>query len=126
MLGKERVGNKASTFVTLGGSNHSNKEREKHDYYATEPKAMEFAQRALDSVQVGKKVAIFLKLQFLEGKARKQFFLKNPPKTIYVCSSRLNCVMNGEFEKYKSSVIAYAWFVWEKGFKGDPIIKWIN
>ena len=32
------------------------------------------------------------------GKARKQFFLKNPPKTIYVCSSRLNCAMNGEFE----------------------------
>lgn len=45
------------------------------------------------------------------GKARKQFFLKNPPKTIYVCSSRLNCAMNGEFEKYKSSAIAYAWFV---------------
>ena len=88
--------------------------------------ALEFVQKALDSVQVGRKVAMFLKLQFLEGKARKQFFLENPPKVVYVSSSRLNCAMNGDFDKYESSAIAYAWFVWEKGFKGDPIIKWIN
>ena len=66
------------------------------------------------------------KLQFLEGKSRKKFFLENPPKVVYVSSSRLNCAMNGDFDKYESSAIAYAWFVWEKGFKGDPIIKWIN
>lgn len=88
--------------------------------------ALEFVQKALDSVQPGKKVAMFLKLQFLEGKSRKQFFLHNPPKVVYVSSSRLICAMNGEFEKYPSSAVAYAWFVWEKGFKGDPIIKWIN
>lgn len=88
--------------------------------------ALEFVQKALDSVQVGRKVAMFLKLQFLEGKERKQFFLENPPKVVYVSSSRLNCAMNGDFDKYESSAIAYAWFVWEKGFKGDPIIKWIN
>jgi hypothetical protein len=30
-------------------------------------------------------------------------------------------------EKYKaSSAIAYAWFEFEKGYSGDPIIKWIN
>ena len=88
--------------------------------------ALEFVQKALDSVQVGRKVAMFLKLQFLEGKERKQFFLENPPKVVYVSSSRLNCAMNGDFDKYESSAIAYAWFVWKKGFKGDPIIKWIN
>ena len=88
--------------------------------------ALEFVQKALDSVQVGRKVAMFLKLQFLEGKERKQFFLENPPKVVYVSSSRLNCAMNGDFDKYESSAIAYAWFVWEKGFKGDPIIRWIN
>jgi hypothetical protein len=77
-------------------------------------------------VQPGRKVAMFLKLQFLEGKSRKQFFLHNPPKVVYVSSSRLICAMNGEFSKYPSSAVAYAWFVWEKGFQGDPIIKWIN
>jgi hypothetical protein len=88
--------------------------------------ALEFVERALDSVKLGRKVAMFLRLQFLEGKQRKEFFLQNPPKTIYVSSSRLICAMNGDFGKYHASATCYAWFVWEKGFKGDPIIKWIN
>ena len=88
--------------------------------------ALEFVERAIETVKQGNKVAMFLKLQFLEGQKRKQFFLENPPKTVYVSSSRLICAMNGEFEKYPSSAVAYAWFVWEKGFKGNTIIKWIN
>ena len=88
--------------------------------------ALEFVQKALDSVQVGRKVAMFLKLQFFVGKERKQFFLENPPKIVYVSSSRLKCAINGDFKDIKSSAVSYAWFVWEKGFKGDPIIKWIN
>lgn len=197
---KDWTGNSKSIYTTMGASNHSDKERQSEDYYATEPKAaqllldvekfspiiwecacggghlaqvlenndyeviatdliyrgygdkeslnfleetleefegdiitnppykyaLEFVQKALDSVQIGKKVAMFLKLQFLEGKSRKKFFLENPPKVVYVSLSRLNCAMNGDFDKYESSAIAYAWFVWEKGFKGDPIIKWIN
>lgn len=63
---------------------------------------------------------------FLEGKARKAFFEENPPKVIYVASGRLNCAKNGEFDKYPSSAVAYAWFVFEKGYKGDTIVKWIN
>lgn len=88
--------------------------------------ALKFVQRALESVKQGRKVAMFLKLQFLESKSRREFFLENPPKTIYVSSSRLLCAKNGEFEKYPSRAVAYAWFVWKKGFKGNPIIKWIN
>lgn len=34
--------------------------------------------------------------------------------------------MNGDFQSITSSAVAYAWFVWEKGFTGDPVIKWIN
>ena len=89
--------------------------------------ALQFVEQALNSVQPGRKVAMFLKLQFLEGKKRKEFFKENPPKVVYVSSSRLNCAMNGDFESYPSNnAICYAWFVWEKGFKGDPIIRWIN
>lgn len=197
---KDWIGSKASTFVTMGASNHSKETRQEHDYYATEPKAMEllldvehfnnivwecacgeghlskvlekrgynvistdliyrgygdneplnfleetlenfhgdivtnppykyalqFAEKAIESVDEGNKVAMFLKLQFLEGKSRKKFFMNHPPKVVYVSSSRLNCAKNGNFEKYSSSAVAYAWFVWVKGFKGDPIIKWIN
>ena len=199
-VNKDWTGNRNSIYTTLGASNHSDKERQSHDYYATEPKATEllldeetcspviwecacgdghmakvmeahgyqvistdliyrgygneksvdflhepvadfdgdiitnppykyalqFVEKALERVKPGRKVAMFLKLQFLEGKSRKQFFLKHPPKTVYVSSSRLICAMNGEFEKYPSSAVAYAWFVWEKGYKGNPIIKWIN
>ena len=86
--------------------------------------ALEFVEHALNIVQQGRKVAMFLKLTFLEGKARKAFFLKNPPKVVYVSSSRLECGKNGKFES--KNAVAYAWFVWEKGFCGDPIIKWVN
>lgn len=88
--------------------------------------ALDFVKRALDSVQHKKKVAMFLKLQFLEGQERREFFKQNPPRRIYVSSSRLKCAKNGAFEQISSSAVAYAWFVWEKGWKGDPVIKWIN
>lgn len=89
--------------------------------------AQEFIEMALDLVPEGNRVAMFLRLQFLEGKARKKFFEENPPEKIYVSSSRILCAKNGDFEKYdKSSVTAYAWFIWRKGYKGDTIVKWFN
>ena len=38
---KDWTGNSNSIFKTLGASNHTDSEREQHDYYATEPKAVE-------------------------------------------------------------------------------------
>lgn len=90
--------------------------------------ATEFVNKAMELVSEGNKVAMFLKLTFLEGKKRKELFKKYPPKTVYVSSSRLKCAKNGDFKGFDStsSAVAYAWFVWEKGFEGDPVIKWIN
>ena len=197
---KDWTGNQNSIYKTLGASNHTDDERQEHDYYATEPRAveillehekfdheiwepacgeghiskvlttagydvyssdlisrgygdpesfdflkdslddfggdiitnppykyaLEFCKTALDTVKAGHKVAMFLKLTFLEGKGRKTFFEANPPKTIYVFSGRVKCAKNGDFESLGSSAVAYAWFVWEKGFHGDPAIKWVN
>ena len=198
---KDWVGGSRSIYTTLGASNHAETDRQQHDYYATEPKAvelllaeetfaptiwecacgeghlskaiekagysvistdlvyrgfgypipvdflsekdeggfsgdiitnppykyaLEFVEQAIKVVKPHNKVAMFLKLTFLEGQKRKSFFKKNPPKTIYVSSSRLICAKNGDFEKYKDSAVAYAWYVWEKGYLGDPVIKWIN
>lgn len=89
-------------------------------------KALEFVQHSLDITQQGSKIAMFLKIQFLEGKKRKEFFKKYPPKYIYVASGRLRCAKNGEFESYTSSPVCYAWFVWERGFQGEPSVRWIN
>ena len=88
--------------------------------------AQEFVEKALSLVAPGNKVAMFLKLTFLESQKRKKFFLENPPRVIYVSSSRLTCAKNGRFDKKKSGAIAYAWFVWEKGYKGYPVIEWVN
>lgn len=191
------TGNSCAAFTVNGARGHSNEERKRNDYYATDPKAVEllleqeiftdpiwecacgeghmfkvlseagynvlstdlcdrgfgsvedfleserdwdgdiitnppykyaaeFVEHALDKVKDGKKVAMFLKLTFLEGKKRKELFKKYPPKTIYVSSSRLACAKNGEFDSCLNTAIAYAWFVWEKGFMGSPIVKWIN
>lgn len=81
--------------------------------------------KSLESITTGSKVAMFLKLTFLEGQNRKKLFKKYPPKKVYVYSKRAMCAKNGEFTKYKSNAVAYAWYVWEKGFIGNPEIFWI-
>lgn len=184
-----------SIYAPLGASNHVKDEREKNDYYATDPKAIdfllkkesfenvlepacgeghlskrlilhdikttsydlidrgfgevkdffeiqewngdlitnppykiaqEFVTHALKITKNGRKIAMFLKIQFLEGKARRKMFLKYPPKKVYVFSRRIVCAKNGDFESIKSSAVAYAWFLWEKGFEGKPEIEWID
>jgi len=40
---------------------------------------LEFVERALETVRLGGKVAMFLKVQFLEGKHRGELFAKSPP-----------------------------------------------
>jgi len=190
-------------FVTLGGTGHAKEEREKDDYYATDPVAgewllklenlsdtiidnsygsgelmqsfkkagkriigydivdrrkegddiefhlqdwltvesvekgdhvfnspyklgSEFVEHTLDIVEEGTKVCSFLKIQFLESKKRRKLFEKYPPKRIWVSSSRISCFKGGDMTKYDSSAICYAWFVWEKGYKGYPEIRWFN
>lgn len=89
--------------------------------------AREFVEHALKICKEGSRVAMFLKIQFLEGKARRKLFDQNPPQTIYVSSGRLRCAMNGDFEKYaKSNAVCYAWFIWRKGHYGPTNIKWFN
>lgn len=68
---------------------------------------------------------MFLKLTFLEGKARRALFDKKQLKTVYVFSGRVKCAKNGNFEK-NSSAVAYAWFEFERGYNQLPTIKWIN
>lgn len=200
---KDWNGNAKSVFTCNGASNHSESEREKNDYYATEPRAVEllleveefcpyiwecavggghiaevlkahkykvrtsdiidrgypsteiidflkvtksdidgdfsrdiitnppykyakeFVEKALELSMDSTKIAMLLKLTFLESKARRELFRKYPPKTIYVFSERVDCAKNGDFTK-SNKAIAYAWYIWEKGYKGNPTIKWIN
>lgn len=188
-------------FASIGASNHSEGERQKNDFYATDPKAVsllckiekfnkniwecacgngsiskeliingydvystdlinrgygepnvdflncnkkwngdiitnppykyayDFIRRSLSLIETDARIAMFLKIQFLEGRTRKKLFLENPPQVVYVSSSRLLCAKNGEFGHSIAngkSAIAYGWFIWKKGYKGDTILKWFN
>lgn len=103
------------------------------DYVITNPPyslAEEFIRKSLTCVKENGKVIMFLKLQFLEGVGRKDLFDNFPPKYIYVCRKRANPLRAGSEidpstgKKWASSTICFAWFVWEKGFKGEPKIRW--
>lgn len=84
-----------------------------------------FVRHALDISKEGTKIAMILRLTFLEGKQRRQLiFNSDPPKRIYVFSERAMMYKDGQMI-FKGSAVAYAWFIWEKGYKGNPEILWI-
>lgn len=88
--------------------------------------AKEFVEHALDISIYGVKVAMFLKLTFLEGAKRKALFEKYPPMKIYVFRNRIDCWRNGIKPEKPSRAVCYAWFVWKKGYCGMPEIDWID
>lgn len=91
--------------------------------------ALDFLKHSYDLIKPGQKVALFLKLTFLEGAERYTFFNENPPKYVYVFSNRIACAKNGEFikdGKKIGSAVAYAWYIFEKGYTGEPTIRWLS
>ena len=87
--------------------------------------AEEFAYRGNRILGQGCKFGLFVKIQFLESKSRKKLFEEYPPKYIYVYSERQQCSMNGDFENLKAKTQAYIWVIWEKGWTGETITRWI-
>lgn len=197
------TGNRNSIFKTLGASNHTDKQREQHDFYATDPVAIDlltkkvelpkqilepacgsgclsirleglghdvksfdivnrgfgmerdffsiteppfsgdyaivtnppykfalpFVLHSLEIVPDGGLVCMFLKTTFAEGKGRyKDLFRKYPPLKVLQCVERVLCAKNGDFAAMRAgggSAVAYAWWVWQKGYKGQTILDWV-
>lgn len=104
--------------------------------------AKEFVEHAMEMITPGHKVAMFLKLTFLESSGRRELFKKYPPKKIWVSSSRIPCGKNGDFyqrdkdgnvkigadgePKEISSAVCYAWFIWEKNYQGPIVVDFFN
>lgn len=89
-------------------------------------KATEFVYQSLKAIDEGQKVAMLLKLTFLETKKRKELFTKYPAKKIYVFSYRIDCPKNNlPQKKPTSSAVCYAWYVWEKGYQGPMTVELI-
>lgn len=204
MANKDWSGNSNSIWKTLGASNHTEKDRQNEDYYATDKvaidglnsvweipqniwecacgegdlskrleelghivystdlvdrgygiggvdflkttetpqdctciltnppynRALEFVNHSLELLPQGGYCVMFLKTTFLESKKRyNKLFSINPPKYMFQFVSRVLCAKNGDFETMIAgggSAVSYAWFVFQKGYKGDTIIRWIN
>lgn len=86
--------------------------------------ALEFVEKALELINIGNKVIMFLKLTFLEGQKRRRLFDTMQLSKVYVFSKRQQCAKNADFKG--SSAVAYAWFVWIKGYNDLPKIEWID
>lgn len=89
----------------------------------------EFVEKGLEITS--DKLILFGKLQALEGKKRASYIQTTPLKYIYVFKSRQQPLRNGSEldpltnKKWASSTMAFAWFVWEKEYKGEPIVRWL-
>ena len=84
--------------------------------------ALEFAQHSLNLG--ARKVALLCKLCFLEGQTRADWLERSPLSKVLVFKKRIQFTRNGE-ESRGGGMIAFAWFVWERGYTGAPIIRWI-
>tara|TARA_B100000131_G_scaffold291472_1_gene305095 strand:+ start:2773 stop:3366 length:594 start_codon:yes stop_codon:yes gene_type:complete len=81
------------------------------------------------TAQSGGKLALFLRLNFLEGQKRFHWFKEHRPSNIYVFAKRQTLWRNGEaIPKGRSGTTAYAWIVWRgKSWKSDDTtFDWIE
>lgn len=82
----------------------------------------------LKSLEIAnKKVAMLLPITFLASEKRYNFFKETPLKKVYVFANRITMYPEFYTEKIKNGGMkTYAWFVWEKGYKGIPQIDLIT
>lgn len=83
----------------------------------------EFLEKSMDSIKTHFHVSLFLKIQILESKKRKNLFEKYPPKMILVPSKRIIVAKDGNFKETKGSAMCLCWFIFQKGFKGITQLK---
>lgn len=88
----------------------------------------QFIQKGLESLEMGGKMAMFLKINYLSGKARyKEIYSKFPPYRVYVFTGRRACSKNNLPEGFKrNNGMDYCWMIWEKGMIGPTELKWIE
>lgn len=88
--------------------------------------AVPFVRKSLELTT--SKVAMLLKIAFLEGIERSALFRASPLARVHVFSQRLAFVPGGTTNTRKldgGGMMAFAWFVWEHGYVGKPTLGWI-
>lgn len=76
--------------------------------------------------QCKRKMALLLRLAFLEGAKRQcKIFIETPPARVWVFSERITFYPAGAVQK-GSGTTAYAWFVWDKQASSNATeLKWL-
>ena len=87
--------------------------------------ATAFVYKAIETLKDGRKLAMIFPQRYLSSKTRYKLFTQYPPKIVYAFSGRIGCALNNNFNLHSNSAVDYLWIVWQKGFKGDTILKWI-
>ena len=89
----------------------------------------EFVEKSIELLNDNGKLAMFLKVQFLEGDKREELYDKYPPKYIYVFRKRMATWNNGEpldpNGKKWATTMCHAWYIWEKGSTTEPVVRWL-
>lgn len=67
-------------------------------------------------------VAMLLRLVFLEGGKRYRLLHEDCPLTAVAPFSERVPMVKGRWDPEASSATAYAWFVWQKGVSGPPVL----
>jgi hypothetical protein len=76
-------------------------------------------------VQARRKMALLLRLAFVEGANRQRtIFAKTPPTRVWVFSERITFYPAGAVQK-GSGTTAYAWFVWDQQDMGKTEMRWL-
>ena len=93
--------------------------------------AQRFVERGLT---LAPKVVMLLRLVFVEGQRRKRFYAATPPARIWVTARRASIpdgAHSGQRDRHgavvqpegKGGSVVYAWFVWQRGHRGDTILR---
>lgn len=104
--------------------------RRKYDIITNPPydNVIDVVFRCLDICK--EKVAVLMPLRYLSSGSRyNELYKKCPPKRVYVYQERICIAKNADFEKYNdagANMEIYAWYIWERGFKGATELKWIS
>ena len=88
----------------------------------------QFAIMALECTRERKgKVAMLNRLLWMEGKKRKKLFTEYPLSRVLVFSERLPRMNRPDYkgEMTSKSLLAFAWFVWDWSYQGEPRLGWL-
>lgn len=88
--------------------------------------AEDFLRRALRLTAQHAKIAMLLRLSFLEGRRRRWIFDETPLAAVHPFAARVSMPPGGMDVQAKGGAVAFAWLVWSHDHQGPPILRRIE